>query len=230
MGHFITIEGIEGAGKSTLRSKLADFVASLGMEVVLTREPGATSLGQTIRTIVLDPKNKKLDPLAELMLFSADRAQHLEEVVRPALNRDALVICDRYIHSTLAYQGYARGLDLARLTSLNEFITQGLRPDLVLLLDLPPEVGLERAQDRMRKSSGSFQVGAVKEALASNAGSASGWTRFEEQDLDFHTRIRKGFLELAKDPQNRFVVLDATQKPETVAEAAVAAIKKFLAR
>ncbi|MFN8390949.1 MAG: dTMP kinase [Bdellovibrionota bacterium] len=226
MSRFITIEGIEGAGKSTLRSRLSDFAASLSLEVVITREPGATVLGQSVRSIVLDPKNKKIHPVAELMLFCADRAQHLEEVVRPALERGAIVFCDRYVHSTIAYQGYGRGLDRARLEQLNALVTQGLMPDLVLLLDLPPEVGLDRARQRTRKASGSFQAQEIQDALA---GSHS-WSRFEEQELAFHQRVRSGFLELAKDPVNNIVVLNAAQNPEQVAEAAIDAIKKLLGK
>ena len=224
MSYFVTIEGIEGAGKSTLRSRLSDFAESLGLEVVVTREPGATSLGQTIRSLVLDPKNKKLNTLAELMLFSADRAQHLEEIVRPALGRGAMVICDRYIHSTIAYQGYGRGLDLKQLIVLNDFITDHLSPDLVLLLDLPAEVGLARAELRARRASGTFPT--IENP--SSAANISDWNKFEEQNLAFHQRIRDGFLALAKDEKNRFCILDASKDAETVAGVAIEAIKGLL--
>ncbi len=235
MGYFVTIEGIEGAGKSTLRSRLSDFATAAGLDVVLTREPGATTLGQSVREIVLDPKNKKLNPYAELMLFAADRAQHVEEILRPSLDRGALVICDRYIHSTLAYQGYGRGLDLAQLRTLNDIVTQGLKPDLVLLLDLSPDAGLDRARARARKSSGTFQIDlssgtVVSKTAAATAGAtaASQWTRFEEQDLAFHQRLRAGFLELSRDPANRFVVIDAEKRPDDVAEAAIDALKALI--
>ena len=221
MSCFVTIEGIEGAGKSTLRARLADMASVLNLEVVITREPGATTLGQTVRGILLDPKNKKLDSVAELMLFGADRAQHLEEIIRPALSRGALVICDRYIHSTLAYQGYGRGLDLENLAQFNQFVTRGLKPDLVLLLDLDPEAGLERAEKRARKASGSFQLDEIKDAAA-----ASSWTRFEEQELGFHRRVRAGFLELSKDPQNNFCVINAARSLDEVAADSFAAIRK----
>ena len=228
MGHFVTIEGIEGAGKSTLRTRLADFASAAGLDVLLTREPGATSLGQTIRSIVLDPKNKKLDPLAELMLFAADRAQHVQEVLRPALDRGALVICDRYIHSTLAYQGYGRGIDLKQLVALNEIVIRGLKPDLVLLLDLPPEVGLSRAEARAKRASGTFQVDLTGGTVTGGTAASTEWTRFEEQDIAFHQRLRKGFLELSKDSANRFVVLDATKGPDEVAGSAIAALKGLI--
>jgi dTMP kinase len=221
MSYFVTIEGIEGAGKSTLRTRLSEFAESLGLEVVVTREPGATALGQNIRSLVLDAKNKNIHSIAELMLFAADRAQHLEEVVRPALARGSLVICDRYIHSTLAYQGYGRGLDIVQLKALNEFVTQGLRPHLVLLLDLPPELGLARAENRSRRASGSFK----SLELGTDVGE---WNKFEEQNLAFHKRIRDGFLELSRDPANRFCVLDASKDSEAVATHAISAISDLL--
>jgi dTMP kinase len=225
MGYFITIEGIEGAGKSTLRARLSESLAELNSDIVITREPGATAFGQSVRNIVLDPKNKKLHSLAELMLFCADRAQHLEEIVRPALERGAVVICDRYVHSTLAYQGYGRGLDLQSLHQLNRLVTQDLMPDLVLLLDLDPEQGLQRAEQRTRKASGSFPAEEVQELL-SGGGS---WNRFEEQELEFHRRVRRGFLELAKDPTQHICVLDASASAEQLAEQAMGAIRKILA-
>ena len=187
MPNFITIEGVEGAGKSTLRSGLTDAARKFGMEVVVTREPGATTLGRSLRSLLLSPENTHIDPLAELMLFSADRAQHVREVIRPALERGALVICDRFIHSTLAYQGHGRGLDLTALKFLNNLVTGGLTPDLVLLLDLDPEIGLTRAQHRVEKSTASFNLNAVIES-----GVLPGQTdRLEVQSIEFHRAVRK---------------------------------------
>jgi len=235
MSCFVSIEGVEGAGKSTLRTRLCDALEALEVEVVITREPGATVLGQTVRSLVLDPKNQNLHPLTELMLFAADRSQHLEEVIRPALDRGALVLCDRYIHSTLAYQGYGRGLNLKSLNSLNEFVTQGLKPDLVLLLDLDPEVGLQRAQQRSRKASGTFTAEELQAAangdsslLDSGGQVDSGWTKFEQQKLDFHQRVRNGFLDLAQDPTNNMLKLDASASPEELSQKALQAIQKRL--
>ena len=231
MSAFVTIEGIEGAGKSTLRSRLTSFASSLSHEVIITREPGATSLGRSIRSVVLDIKSDEeedetIDPLAELMLFSADRAQHLAKVIRPALERGALVICDRYIHSTIAYQGYGRGLALDDLARLNQITTQGLRPDLVLLLDLDPEVGLSRAQARGRKSSGSYEPGS-SQSRNQKVSSAS-WNRFDEESIEFHTKVRAGFLELAKDPANQFHVIDASEDISSIIEHAEKALAKLL--
>jgi dTMP kinase len=223
MAGFITLEGIEGAGKSTLRSHLAELTRDLNKEVIITREPGATAFGQAIRSMVLDPKNTSLCALAELMLFQADRAQHVEEVIRPALERGALVICDRYLHSTLAYQGYGRGLDIQSLKSITHFATGGLLPDLTILLDLDPSIGLERARTRVRKSTGSFNV----QDITTQADSEQN-DRFEEQPLEFHQAIRNGFLELAADPQYNFVVIDANKSPEQISSEAKESIKKAL--
>lgn len=220
---FVTIEGIEGAGKSTLRADLSERVRTLGREVVVTREPGATTLGQSVRSLVLDPRQSTLDPLAELMLFSADRAQHLAEIIRPALGRDAVVICDRYVHSTLAYQGYGRGLPLADLRQLCMFVTSDLLPDLVILLDLPAEEGLRRAAQRTRRASGVIDVRAVREGATSDD-----WNRFEEQDRDFHERVRDGFLMLAAGDPKRFLVIDASAPADVIAERAFEAVRNRL--
>ena len=228
MSYFVTIEGIEGAGKSTLRTKVAEAAAAMAKEVVVTREPGATSLGQAVRSIVLDPERKKISPVAELMLFAADRAQHVEEVIRPALARGALVLCDRYIHSTLAYQGYGRGLPLESLRDLNRFTTGGLMPDLVLLLDLDPEVGLARAKSRAERASGTIDTKALREGTAKPA--ESGWNRFEEQTIDFHSRVREGFLSMAKESGGQFHVLNAGQAAERVSEEAIKVLQGLVAK
>lgn len=199
MGRFITIEGVEGSGKSTLAKRVAAEVSHRFPEVVLTREPGATAIGKEIRSLVLAEKEQGLTPLAELFLFAADRAQHLEEVVRPALSRGALVLCDRFVDSSYAYQGYGRGLDMTLLRDTMRLATGGLIADLVVLLDLDPETGLDRARARESEDPGK-------------------WTRFEADTLDFHRRIRAGFLELAKAEPNRFLVIDATLPPEDVAK------------
>ena len=206
MSCFITIEGIEGSGKSTLAQKLKLELEQRVQELVLTREPGGTELGKQIRETLLDPENFELEPNAELLLFSADRAQHLAQVVRPALQRGATVLCDRYIHSMLAYQGFARGLDLSSLEFLNQFASGGLLPDLVLLLDLSVERGLARARARAKQE----------------------WSRFEEQELDFHKKVRAGFLELAKRDTNRIKVLDADRHADDICAAALVEINELL--
>lgn len=227
MSYFVTIEGIEGAGKSTLRTKVAEAAAAMVKEVVVTREPGATALGQAVRSIVLDPDGKKMSPVAELMLFAADRAQHVEEVIRPALARGALVLCDRYVHSTLAYQGYGRGLPIESLKDLNRFTTGGLLPDLVLLLDLKPEVGLDRAKSRAQRASGSIDTSLIREGTKAVD---VGWNRFEEQTLDFHSRVREGFLSMAKDSGGQFHVLNADQPADRVAEEAIKVLQGLVAK
>lgn len=216
MPGFITIEGIEGSGKSTLRARVAEHMRSNDREVVITREPGATALGRSLRSILLNPETKNLSSLAELMLFCADRAQHVEEVIKPALARGATVICDRYVHSTLAYQGYGRGLCMETLQRISQFITGGLMPDLVLLLDLKPEAALARVEERARKSTLSFNVAELNDG--------GGIDRFEQQSLEFHTRVREGFLALAAENRARFAIIDASQEPDAVAEQAVKAI------
>jgi dTMP kinase len=216
---FVTLEGIEGSGKSSLQHCLAQALKKELPEVVLTREPGATWLGEAIRSILLNPGHKHLDAFAELALFAADRAQHVSDIIRPALARNALVLCDRYTHSTLAYQGYGRGLPLDELMLLNQLATGGLEPELVLLLDLPAEEGLKRAKKRT-------------EALSDNTSCANGdlstsdvsWSRFEQEELAFHRRVREGYLEMAKVRENNFVVLDAGQRLEDVAQAALGEI------
>jgi dTMP kinase len=224
MGYFITIEGIEGSGKSTLRGKLAEIAPRDEIEIVVTREPGATQLGRSIRTLLLDPENLDITPLSEVLLFNADRAQHLQEVVRPALERDALVICDRYVHSTLAYQGYGRGLPMEQLKTLSDFATGGLLPDLVLLLDLDPKEGLERALQRKKRASGVYSLAAKENDLNSD----QAWSKFEEQELDFHTRVREGFLQLAAKDPDRFLILPAKDDVETLAAKASDAVRKLL--
>ena len=208
---FISLEGIEGAGKSTVQKELAHRLQQEGHNVVATREPGATTIGAKLRAILLDPSNTQMAPMAELMIFAADRAQHLVEVIRPALARGSVVLCDRFIHSTLAYQGYGRSLDFEVLHTLNNLATDGLKPDLVLLFDLDPEVGLERAKSRQL---------AERKDTSESLEKASSWSRFEAEKLNFHKKLRHGFLELARDPNNHFALIDAAQPLEHVIDQA----------
>lgn len=174
---FITFEGGEGAGKSTQLALVRTWLMALGYRVLVSREPGGTPLGQQLRALLLDPAIT-MDPLAEVLLFAADRAQHVAQVLKPALAQDEIVLCDRFTDSTLAYQGWGRGLDLAQLRQINQLATGGLRPDLTLWLDIDPEQGIlragrERAPDRM-----------------------------EADTFAFHGRVRMGFMELAaQEPQ-----------------------------
>ena len=199
-GTFITFEGIEGSGKSTQISLLADYLIPKGIKTVLTREPGGTSIGDQIRKILLDPANKGLDHTAELLLYASSRAQHLREIILPALADGATVLCDRFSDATLAYQGYGRGLDIEVIRSLDRMVTAGIRPDLTLLFDCEPAAGIARA--RGRNSSKGLEAEA----------------RFENEELAFHTRVRQGYLTLATGERDRIRIVDATPQPRAVQE------------
>lgn len=197
---FIVIEGIEGAGKSSVQNGLGAFLSSRGKSVVLTREPGGTELGKDIRKLLLAKRNEAVDPNAELLLFAADRAQHITSVIRPALAAGSIVICDRFTFSTIAYQGFGRGLSHDMIERLNNVATDGLLPDLVLLLDLPVETGLMRAKKR------------------ADLESPDSWTRFESEAVAFHQKIRDGFLQLANQHTTLFEIIDATNQADVVLE------------
>lgn len=188
---FISFEGIEGCGKTTQIRRLARRLSGYGILLVTTLEPGGTRIGKKIRRILLDSHNRDLSPLAELILYAADRAQHIEEVIKPALDQGKWVICDRFFDATVAYQGRARGQDMRLIGTLNEKVTQGIRPDITFLLDCPVEVGLDRA---LRRN---------KDLLT------KGQDRFERERLDFHMEVRRGYLELARKNHKRFVIIDA---------------------
>lgn len=192
-GLFITFEGPEGAGKSTQLAHLAQRLGAAGLPLTVTREPGGTAFGTRVREVLLDPA-LDMHALPEFLLYSASRAQLVQDVIRPALERGEVVVCDRYFDSSLAYQGAGRGLPLGLLQQITQEVTGGLVPDLTLLLDLDPELGLQRAAQRGHPD------------------------RLERADLAFHQRIRQGFLDLAVREPERFVVLDATQSAEKLAE------------
>jgi len=182
-GLFVTFEGSEGSGKSTQIRILAEFLREQGYGVVLTREPGGTPIGDQVRRILLDHANEKMHPRTEVLLFLASRAQHVEELIRPALKAGKIVLCDRYADSTLAYQGYGRGEDVDQLRRLIDYATGGLWPDLTFWLDLPVEEGLARLNNKNRLDS---------EALA------------------FHKRVREGYKRLAQAEPHRWVRIDGT--------------------
>jgi len=190
---FVTFEGGEGCGKSTQARALHRRVSESGIPVVLSHEPGGTSLGKKARHYLKQTKDSKISPLAELFLFAASRAQLVAEVIRPSLGRDTMVICDRYADSTVAYQGYGRGLDLDVIQTVNTMATQGLRPDLVILLDLPVEIGLARKRSARKD-------------------------RFEREELAFHHRVREGYLKMAAADPQRWLVVDATLPKKKVAQ------------
>jgi len=192
---FITFEGTEGSGKTTQLRKLAERLPS----AIATKEPGGTPIGDRIRAILLDPQSVGMDPTTELFLYAASRRQHVAELIRPALARGSVVLCDRYTDSLLAYQGFGRLLDLDELRTLNDWATSRLVPDLTLLFDLPEEVGLRRARSRNDSSA----------ALQDES-------RFEAEDLRFHQRVREGYRSLALAEPQRFVVIDADGTPDEV--------------
>lgn len=197
-GRFITFEGIEGSGKSTQIVLLANFLTARRIPVTLTREPGGTAIGDQVRRILLDPGNTALVPAAELLLYAAARAQHLDELIRPELEAGKIVLCDRFSDATLAYQGCGRGLDRDMIGALDQIVTRGMRPDLTILLDIEAGVGLGRA--RGRNSSRGLEAEA----------------RFENEDIAFHERVREGYRELASREPDRFRVVDASAAPEEI--------------
>lgn len=205
-GLFITLEGPEGAGKSTNRDYLAERLRAQGIEVVLTREPGGTLLAERIREVLLAPGDEPMNPDTELLLVFAARAQHLAEVIRPALARGAVVICDRFTDSTYAYQGGGRGLSLERIATLETFVQGDLRPDLTLLFDLPVEVGMARASARGRLD------------------------RFELEGQAFFDAVRSAFLQRAKAEPTRYYLLDAAQPLSQVQQAIDALLPTLLER
>lgn len=198
-GRFITIEGIEGVGKSTNLAFVQARLEAVGQSVVLTREPGGTDLGEAIRGLLLDHRNDAMGDDTELLLMFAARAQHLAEVIRPAMTRGLWVLCDRFTDATYAYQGGGRGVARERIAALEEWVQDGLRPDLTLLLDVPVELGLARAGKR----------GALD--------------RFERERADFFERVRAAYLALAEAEPARFRVIDASQ-PLADVQAALARV------
>lgn len=202
---FITFEGIEGTGKTTQVARLG----ALMPDAVVTKEPGGTPLSDRVRAILLDPRETNMDAVTELLLYAAARRQHVVEVIKPALDRGKVVLCDRFTDSTLAYQGFGRLLNLDHLRMLNEWATGGVRPDLTILFDVPEEIGLRRARARNDAS-----------AVHRDEG------RFEAEDLRFFRRVREGYLALAKEEPQRFVIVDASGTPDDVFENA----KRLLAQ
>ena len=205
-GRFITLEGIEGAGKSTVAAALATQLAARGRVVISTREPGGTPLAERLRSVALERGSEQVSPQAETLLMFAARAIHLDNLVRPALARGEWVLCDRFTDATRAYQGGGRGIPSAFIESLAREVQQDLEPDLTLILDLPVEMGLERARAR-RVAAG--------EAVAD---------RFEAEALEFFERVRACYLDIARRNAKRCRVLDATGSPRQVCDAAIAAL------
>ncbi len=208
-GRFITFEGIEGAGKSSQISPLADWLKSQGLRVVVTREPGGSPIAERIRALLLDPGNAGMDPTTELLLVFAARAEHLARVIVPALEAGDWVLCDRFTDASFAYQGGGRGLDPARIGALEELVQGALRPDLTLVFDLPPTLGLARARARA----------AADRAIAD---------RFESERLDFFAAARAVYLERAAARPARYRILDAARPLAEVTAAVREAVSQCL--
>ena len=196
---WVTFEGVEGSGKTTQLRRLSERLRHAGLPVTMTREPGGTQLGALIRSLLLKPTGEPMDALTETLLYTADRAQHLNEIIVPALESGETVLCDRYLDATLAYQGYGRQLGCERVLDLHRQPPLDRRPDRTLLLDLDAATGLERARERNRVAGLDVTEG-----------------RFEAEAVEFHERVRDGYLELAAQDGTRFRVIDATSGPDDV--------------
>ncbi len=201
---FITLEGPEGSGKSSQLPDLAEFLRGQGWDVLTTREPGGTPIGDQIRQILMRLDNQELHPRTEILLFLASRAQLVEQVIKPALREGKLVLCDRFGDSTLAYQGYGHGLNLDTLRTMLDFATDKLKPDLTLLLDVDVETGLQRKRKEDE------------------------WNRLDAYELAFHQRVREGYHELCRQEPERWRVIDAMQPKEAVQLALRQAVMQFL--
>ena len=202
---FITLEGTEGCGKTSQVAPLAEYLRQQGWNVLTTREPGGTPIGEQIRTVLHSLENTEMHARTEILLFQAARAQHVEQVIRPHLARGGVVICDRYADSTLAYQGYGRQQPLEPLRALVDYATGGLKPDLTLLMDLDVEIGLRR-----RAKGGE-------------------WNRLDALEVAFYQRVRQGYFELVQAEPQRWAVVDASLPPEQVHQALREVVLKRLA-
>lgn len=200
-GVFITFEGIEGSGKTSQMAMLGEFLRGKGLRVESTREPGGTRISDAIRNLLLSPQCREMADLTELFLYEASRAQHVHELIRPVLEAGAILLCDRFSDSTLAYQGYGREMDRDLVARLNHVASGGLCPDLTILLDCPVEVGLRRSWERLHRE-----------------GNAEAESRFEEEELAFHERVRAGFLAIAMENPERVKKVDGTARAEAVQE------------
>ena len=200
MSLFITFEGVEGSGKSTQIQRLKKYLNRKGISCKVTREPGGVPIGEKVRKILLDPDHHEMVPMAELLLYEAARAQHVKEVIKPFLKKGGFVLCDRFSDATLAYQGYGRRIDIKWIDRLNRLASQGIKPDVTFLLDCPSDVGLKRALQRNQT------LRQEREG------------RFEREEIQFHQRVRKGYLAIAKKEPRRVKVIDTREGEERVFE------------
>lgn len=205
-GYFFTFEGPEGAGKTTIINMLQEKLIQEGFKAIYTREPGGIAIAEQIRSIILNPENIKMDGRTEALLYAAARRQHLVEKVVPALNNGEIVLCDRFIDSSLAYQGYAREIGIEEVLSINEFAINGLVPNLTIYFDIDPQVGLQRI-----KNNNTREV-----------------NRLDMEKLEFHLKVRDGYIKLAETYQERIRIIDAERSIEDVYHDTVTIIKKYL--
>lgn len=203
-GTFISLEGIEGTGKTTQAGFLAEYLEGKGLRVTKTEEPGGTAIGLKIRELLLSPENGEMDPVTELLLYNASRIQHIREVIAPVLERGDVVVTDRFSDSTMAYQGFGRGIDLKLIDSLDLLATQRLRPDFTILLDVDVETGLRRNR-KINKDD-----------------------RIEREDVAFHERVRQGFIHIAAQSPDRIRMVDCSGPAESVREHVITVIDEFL--
>lgn len=211
-GKLITFEGIDGCGKSTQMRLLGQYLTERGVAVVSTREPGGTELGRKVRSALLDGGAGSVEPLAELLLYAADRAQHVRRVILPALSLGKVVLSDRFYDATTVYQGYARGFDLELVNQLNELATGGLKPDLTLLFDLDVEIGLKRT---MRRGDGTGMTAARPD-------------RLDQEPVEFHERVRQAYLDIAAREPERFRIIPSAGPVEVTFELMIRAVRDLL--
>jgi dTMP kinase len=197
---FITLEGVEGSGKTSQIQRLKKYLTQKGIPCKVTREPGGSPIGEKVRKILLDPDHREMVPATELFLYEAARAQHVKEVLKPLLKKRGIILCDRFCDATLAYQGYGRRIDLKWIDRLNRLSSQGIKPDVTFLLDCPSVVGLTRALKRNRT---------LKQEREE---------RFEREEIQFHRRVRKGYLAIARKEPHRVKVIDTREGEEKVFE------------
>jgi dTMP kinase len=209
---FITFEGVEGSGKTTQIQRLKKYLIQKGIPCKVTREPGGCPIGEKVRKILLNPDHREMVPLSELLLYEAARAQHVKEVIEPFLKKGGVVLCDRFSDATIAYQGYGRKIDLRWIERLNHFSSRGIKPDVTFLLDCPSDVGLKRALKRNRT---------LKQEKEE---------RFEKEKIQFHQRVRKGYLALAKKEPHRVKVIDTRQGEDNVFNKIRKTIDKLIVR
>ncbi len=200
MAKFITFEGVEGSGKTTQVLRTGEWLRRAKIPCLVTSEPGGSRLGKELRSLLLDRTSLKIGERAELLLFAADRAQHVDEVIVPALNEEKVVICDRFSDATIAYQGSGRGLDLNMIEAINAFASFSIKPDVTLLFDLPVHVGLKRVAGR----------------TLGPDGATAGVDRFEREQEDFHQKVREAYRRIAEKEPRRFRIIDASQDADAV--------------